>query len=306
MKYHTFATRIISPVVSGFKYIVLRSNRVNILDSLGRIREVGLWRELVFLGSILNVLSLVLVLWILLYPGFTQRRVISSRIRIMRELEESRGTRVITLIHRQESVNLLGIPVARYINIEDSEQILRVIRMTPPEMPIDLILHTPGGLVLATEQIALAIQAHPAPTTVFVPHYAMSGGTMLALAADEIVMDENAVLGPVDPQIESYPAASILQVAKTKPIDKLEDETFILADISRKAIVQVQDSVTSLLRDRMPEEEAARISKLLTEGNWTHDYPLTVKQLQSIGLRAKTGMPWEVYRLMEPDVRVVL
>jgi ClpP class serine protease len=122
---------------------------------------------------------------------------------------------------------------------------------------------------------------------------------MLALAADEIVMDENAVLGPVDPQVGSYPAASILQAARAKPVDKLEDETVILADIARKAMVQVEDTVSSLLRDKMPEEEASRIGGLLTEGNWTHDYPLTLKQLKSIGLPVTAGLPWEVYRLME-------
>lgn len=77
-----------------------------------------------------------------------------------------------------------------------------------------MILHTPGGLVLATEQIARALIRHSAKVTVFVPHYAMSGGTMLALAADEIIMDENAVLGPVDPQLGNMAAASILQVVE--------------------------------------------------------------------------------------------
>jgi len=54
----------------------------------------------------------------------------------------------------------------------------------------------PGGLVLAAEQIAPALRRHSGTVTVFVPRYAMSGGTLIALAADEIVMDPNAVLGP--------------------------------------------------------------------------------------------------------------
>jgi len=49
--------------------------------------------------------------------------------------------------------------------------------------------------------------------TVFVPHYAMSGGTLIALTADEIVMDPNAVLGPVDPQIGNMPAGFHCQTA---------------------------------------------------------------------------------------------
>jgi len=141
-----------------------------------------------------------------------------ERLRKIREIELKRKSRVIALIHRQESISILGLPISKYINIEDSEQILRAIRLTPNDMPIDIILHTPGGLVLAAEQIAHAIRNHPAKVTVFVPHYAMSGGTFIALAAVEIVMDENAVLGPVDPQIGSYPVASILNVV---PLPKM-------------------------------------------------------------------------------------
>ena len=96
-------------------------------------------------------------------------------------MEKNRGSRVIVLIHRQESVNVLGIPVVRYINIDDSEDVLRAIRLTDKNTPLDFILHTPGGLVLAASQIAKAIKRHPAKTTVFVPHYAMSGGTLIAL-----------------------------------------------------------------------------------------------------------------------------
>src|SRR5439155_9771144 len=54
--------------------------------------------------------------------------------------------------------------------------------------------------------------------TVFVPHYAMSGGTLIALAADEVVMSPHAVLGPVDPQRGQYPAASLLRVVARKPV----------------------------------------------------------------------------------------
>ena len=76
--------------------------------------------------------------------------------------------------------------------------------------------------------------------TVFVPHYAMSGGTLISLAADEIIMSDHAVLGPVDPQLGQYPAASLLKVIKSKPIAEVDDETLILADQSEKAIVQLR------------------------------------------------------------------
>ena len=239
-----------------------------------------------------------------LQPLWQRRQVETRRVQTIRNFEQQRGSRAILLIHRQESISLLGIPLSRYISIEDSEQVLRAIRLTPANVPIDLILHTPGGLVLATEQIARALIRHQAKVTVFVPHYAMSGGTMLALAADEIVMDANAVLGPVDPQLGNFPAASIIKVVEDKPIGDIDDQTLIMADISRKAIQQVQRFVRTLLQDSIPQqkiqpEKVESIIAALTTGQVTHDYPITVEEATEMGLPINVGLPRDIYNLME-------
>ena len=232
-------------------------------------------------------------------PWIKQRKIATARYRLIRGIETKRKSRLITLIHRQESFSMLGFLFSRYINIEDSEQVLRAIRFTPDDMPIDMVLHTPGGLVLASEQIAMALERHPSKVTVFIPHYAMSGGTMIALAADEIVLDENAVMGPVDPQLGQYPAVSILKAVEEKNKDELDDNTLILADIARKALVQVREFVLDLLKDNVGDEKAGKIADCLTQGQWTHDYPITHPQLKEIGLPVSPGLPREIYELME-------
>ena len=232
-------------------------------------------------------------------PMLQARLLGIARIRVLRRLERQRGSRVVTLIHRQESRSILGIPIARYIDIDDSEQILRAIRLTPPDMPIDLVLHTPGGLVLATQQIARALRNHPAKVTVIVPHYAMSGGTLVALAAGEILMDPNAVLGPVDPQVGEYPAVSLIRVIREKDANELDDRTLILADVARTALGQIQQLIGELLRDRMAPDKARELCTALTDGRWTHDYPITVSRAQALGFPVRTEMPADVYALMD-------
>lgn len=110
-----------------------------------------------------------------LQPVLRQRMLDAARQRMIARLEAQRGSRVILLVHRQETMSLLGFPLMRFIDINDSEEVLRAIQMTDRDVPLDLVLHTPGGLVLASLQIARALKAHPAKVTVFVPHYAMSG-----------------------------------------------------------------------------------------------------------------------------------
>jgi ClpP class serine protease len=245
----------------------------------------------------LNLLWILLVIAALV-PLIRQRMIEATRLRLLRQLETRRGTRVIALIHRQESMMFLGFPMTRFIDIQDSEQILRAIKLTDPRLPIDLIIHTPGGLSLAAELIANALVKHSAKVTVIVPHYAMSGGTLIALSADEIIMDENAVLGPVDPQIGQYPAVSIMNVVDKKDINKVDDQTLILADIAKKALRQVKNTVKRVASNNYSQDEADKLAEELAAGKWTHDYPITVEEAHQLGLKISTDVPAEIYQLM--------
>ncbi|MFB3884031.1 MAG: hypothetical protein ACE144_02315 [Thermodesulfobacteriota bacterium] len=254
------------------------------------------------MSDIMNILWILILIQIFI-PLIQKRILMARRLATIRNIEKKRQSRVISMIHRQETMSFLGFPIARYIDIEDSEHLLRAIRMTPIDMPIDLILHTPGGLVLASEQIACALKRHKGKVTVLVPHYAMSGGTLVALAADEIVMDPDAVLGPVDPQLGSpqagyFPAASILK-ALEQPNPNRDDQTIILGDVAKKAIDQVYETVRTLLLEHQTPERASELAKMFSEGRWTHDYPIDFEQAKEMGLPVSDKMPAEVYQLME-------
>jgi ClpP class serine protease len=226
-----------------------------------------------------------------------QRQVLAlGRRRMLASISSKRDATVITLIHRQETMSFLGFPIMRHIDIDDSESVLRAIRGTRPGRGIEIILHTPGGLVLAASQIAQALADHDGRVVAVVPHYAMSGGTLIALAADEIVIDRHAALGPVDPQLGQYPAASLVEVVALPGEHK--DETLILANVGRKALRQVEVLVRHLLERYMPEERAQEVAHILSSGVWTHDHPLMADELEQLGLRVKFGVPEEERSLM--------
>ena len=254
------------------------------------------------LSTVANVARLLfwsLLIIMLLSQWIGTASLEKKRSAIIEEIQKTRGSRVITLIHREETVNLLGMAVSKYIDIDDAEAVLRAIRLTPAQKPIDLIIHTPGGLVLAASQIAHALRAHQGKITVFIPHYAMSGGTLIALAADEIVMDPNAVLGPVDPQIGNLPAASIIKTVEVKKPENVDDKTLILADMSAKAINQVTSLVTKLLEKHLPKEKAEEVAILISTGQFTHDFPITLERAKLVGLPVSTDMPRSIYSLMD-------
>jgi ClpP class serine protease len=233
-----------------------------------------------------------------LQPVLRQRFLEASRQRLIAKIEQERRSRVILLVHRQETMSFLGFPLMRYIDVNDSEAVLRAIHLTDAAVPIDIVLHTPGGLVLASLQIARAIHKHKGKVTAVVPHYAMSGGTLIALAADEIVMSEHAVIGPVDPQVGQYAAASVLKAVARKPVERIDDETLVLADQAEKAIPQVRESVRELLADKTTPEKADELARLLSEGTWTHDHPITFETARAFGLPVRSDIPPEFLDLM--------
>lgn len=252
-----------------------------------------------------DFLWLFFIFWIfitVISPQLKYSALRRARANIIRGLEVMFNSKVITLIHRQERISLFGIPIYKFIDIEDSEDVLRAIRTTPPNKGVVLIMHTPGGLILAASQIALALKRHPGKKTVIIPHYAMSGGTLIALAADEIIMDPDAVLGPVDPQIGtqlgSLPAPSVVKVVREKGVDKVSDETLILADIAEKALNQIKDLVRILLEGKLPEDRVELVIERLVMGKYTHDWPITAEELKELGLNVKTEVPPIIYNLM--------
>ncbi len=247
----------------------------------------------------LSSLFFIVFVFMVLQPLLTGRWYAVRRAQSLRAIEKSHGSRVITMIHRQEKRSLFGFAVARHIDLEDAQTIIAAIKDTPPDMPIDLVIHTPGGLVLAAMQIARAVEAHKAKVTVYVPVYAMSGGTLIALAADEIVLGEFSVLGPIDPQIAGLPAASIVKARDLKPVAGVFDLTLVLADVAEKALAQVKQGAVELLTPRMEQAAAEALAAKLAGGHWTHDYALTADEALKLGLPVKVGMPKEVMELMK-------
>lgn len=220
--------------------------------------------------------------------------VMARRREILSALERDRDTKAISLIHRHEPWDEDDND---HITIEDSEFVLMQIKHTPRDVPIDLIIHTLGGSGLAAEMIAMALKDHPAKVTAIIPFYAMSGGTLIALAADEILMERFTTLGPVDPQIMGYPAAALLRVLALKPITAVSDDMIVKAEVARLAVQTVQGFVNWLLKGRVPREQAAQLADFLTAGYLAHDTPVTLEAVARFGLNAREGVPPLVYDL---------
>ena len=222
-----------------------------------------------------------------------RKMLVGRRSELISKIEGKRGFKLITMIHREE----MGT-AKPYITIEDSEEVLHELQVTADDAPVDFVLHCPGGIIMPAEQIALAVKDHPAGVSVIVPHYAMSGATLIALAAKEILMDPYSVLGPLDTQIQGFPSPSLIRLLQLKKPEYIRDEMLILADIAVKSLGQMKAFIVGLLWDRFGREKATALAEFFTGGYLTHDSPITAKAAQALGLPVKVGLPEEVHELM--------
>lgn len=98
------------------------------------------------------------------------------------------------------------------ITDNDIEGLMNAMHGLDRSKGLDLVLHTPGGDVAATEAIVNYIRdCFPSDVRAIVPQLAMSAGTMVACSCDEILMGRQSSLGPTDPQFGGLPASGILE-----------------------------------------------------------------------------------------------
>ena len=234
-------------------------------------------------------------------PGLpTKEQILARRAQLIKEIEEERGSRVLTLIHRKEPWSTSDDEPE--IVLEDSEAILQQVRETPSDMPIDFIVHTEGGLTFAADLMAMALRYHKAKVTVMVPFYAMSDGTYLVLSADEIMMERCSILAPVEPLVDDMPANAVMAILKRKPIETISDRTILLAESARMEAENAKEFVKWLLIDKMNEEQATQVANFLVGGFMASTTPITLDVARAIGLNVVEGVPEKVHQLFEETI----
>jgi len=226
-----------------------------------------------------------------------KEQILARRAQLVKELEEERGSRVLQLIHRKEPWS--ASDEEPEIGFEDSEVILQQVRETPPDKPIDFIIHTEGGLTFAADLMAMALRYHKAKVTVMVPFYAMSDGTYLVLAADEIMMEKCSILAPVEPLIDDMQANAIMAMLKKKPIETISDRTILQAEAARMETENAKEFVKWLLIDKMNEDQATQVANFLVGGFMASTTPITLDVARAIGLNVVEGVPEKVHQLFE-------
>jgi ClpP class serine protease len=195
------------------------------------------------------------------------------------------------------------------IEYGSATRILDQIKAARESQPIDIVIHTLGGYSLAAELIAAALKARPrtAPTRAYIPYVAMSGGTMVALAADTIYMGKNAALGPIDSLYAGFSGTSYAKLLQTKPADKIDDRTFLLAfevekyerDANRKACEIIDDA------HKPNGATDCRVVHALMSASRPHSQRIPYSEAKALEMNVEEGCPDEVYALVDARLQMI-
>ncbi|MCD8195346.1 MAG: ATP-dependent Clp protease proteolytic subunit [Coprobacillus sp.] len=173
---------------------------------------------------------------------------------------------------------------------------------------LDLILHTPGGSVEASESIVKFLRLKFNDIRVIVPQAALSAGTLLALCADSILMSSASFLGPTEPQFFSgIPASSILKEFERAKKDitkdskkeeyykmRLEGYPVGFYDYVKNSISIVKGDLKEWLSSYMFKDISSgskkdktinKIINTLMNPKKSHNYHFSLKDCENMGLK---------------------
>ena len=198
-----------------------------------------------------------------------------------------KGRTVLALIHEGDAG----------LDAEDATDLLTTLVALAPDDPVDVILHTHGGSATAANRIAAALVQRP-NTAAFVPFYAESAGTEVALACAEIYLGDNANLTPIDIHIDGKPARDLVELAR-KSGPRASESLRLAAKVAERALHDEAKTIDGLIH---PNHKTAKsrisLAKRLTSGRTYHAELIRYEAAERLGMAVRKGIPSELYRFI--------
>jgi ClpP class serine protease len=197
------------------------------------------------------------------------------------------GRTVLALIHEGDEG----------LDAEDATDLLTVLALLGPDDPVDVILHTHGGSATAGNRIAAALVGRRG-TAAFVPFYAESAGTEVALACEEIHLGKDANLTPIDIHIEGTPAHDLVELAR-KAGPRASETLRLAAKVAERALKDEAKTVETLIHPNHKGANArVSLAKKLTSGRSYHSQLIRFATAKHMGMNVLHSVPAELYRFI--------
>jgi len=221
---------------------------------------------------------------------------------IVSQYEKKYNAKIFYFIHRKKNLGIFGIPLYEYLEVYDAHRFLRDLRSVPQDKNLVIILHSPGGELLAAMQIAKVLKDWKGRVDVVVPYYAMSAGTLIALSADVIYAYKDVAFGPIDPQVtfgngDKYTSAvDVYRTCRNKTFFlSLEDN--VICETSRKVVKQMEIFLREVVLNGRDQKTVNNVINAFLYTEKPHDSPFFASDLRKMGLNVIFEIPKELNEL---------
>jgi ATP-dependent protease ClpP protease subunit len=218
---------------------------------------------------------------------------------------------LIHLVHDLDS-NLQSydlVPAPNLISYHEAFEIIGAIRSAGrgagKRDEIHLILHTLGGYSLPSFIIAEAIMKYKGVVTVYVPYVAMSGGTVIALAADKICMGNAARLGPVDSIYRGHSFSILKELRNLKEPPYIEDQILLNYLEAEKYEDYSKREILKITNEKHLQKSGQNIARELSAGTMSHGEGLDYEWLNACGMIVEDSCPELVYQITDAQIHVI-
>ena len=226
-------------------------------------------------------------------PGMSPADVHRAAVQAGTEaFRQARGSVVLRIVHHQSY---------ECVDENTAIEVIDALRAAGSDAPVDIILHTPGGVLHAAQQILHALKHHRGRKTAFIPYSAWSAGTMIALACDEIVLGSSAVIGPIDPQLGHLPAPLLAELLEDKSNDSISDQMLVIAKMAKQAVKEAKAFACDYVNPAHNggNESCALTNELIGSGR-NHQAPIMPQEARAMGLNVSLEMPELLYQICQP------
>jgi hypothetical protein len=186
---------------------------------------------------------------------------------------------------------------AQKIDDEEATDLITEINLLDKSVPLDVILHTHGGYLSACDRIAEALVRRPR-TAAFVPFYAMSGGTKIALATRQIFFGSGANLGPTDVQYMGSPALDIIQTAREEGDAASEQLKFAAREVRRVLKEESKKACRLINRRHKGFFGGCSLAQNLTSGERYHGARITYAEARKLKIKVSDKLPKVLYEFI--------
>tara|TARA_Y100000385_G_C13060554_1_gene624192 strand:+ start:1007 stop:1765 length:759 start_codon:yes stop_codon:yes gene_type:complete len=184
---------------------------------------------------------------------------------------------------------------SQIIDIDDDNQFINWYSTINVDEKLEIIINARGGSIFSSDVILNILLLHDGEINIYIPYFSYSAGSMLALCANNLYLNNYSLMSPVDPQIDydknQQPVKSYLKYARVKGLSRMSFSDVMKYYECKSLYDDNIRNMKRMLRDKYSKNKMENIIKHFGRGIYPHDKQFNIDELENMGLIINSPVP---------------